>query len=433
MSKVRSTVMVVTACGLSCSAMGQTTERPQATASPSAAGLVGEVVPAPAPLQAPVSTAFLYQGELRSGGMPADGAFDLRFRLLDDLNNIVAGPICLDNVAVSDGLFTVQLDFGAQFTGEGRQLQIQVKPGGLSGDCDTGTFATLAPNQRLFATPYAEGLALPFQATTDVGPQPFRVDLTSTGTFEAAIRGGHGTAAVWPFADSAGVLGVSSGSSFPVGVAGYAQSGIGVIGYDDAGSGIGVLGRVDGNNGIALRAIALGTDALAASLEGDVDITGVLNYSNGGVMPGRVLTTDAMGNASWQDLPIEGASTSGSGTTPSATTTFLTSTRTVTINEGENIFVSATKAFGSTLAGGASSLDLYIGYRVNGSGDSPTLVGGGMLNMRVPQNTRVPMAVNAVITGLPAGTYDVGMAGDDDGDGNWNSNEFGYVSAIVLP
>ena len=40
--------------------------------------------------------------------------------------------------------------------------------------------------------------------------------------------------------------------------------------------------------------------------------------------------------------------------------------------------------------------------------------------------------ISAVISNLVAGTYDVGMVGDDDGNGNWNNNERGYVSVIVL-
>jgi len=69
---------------------------------------------------------------------------------------------------------------------------------------------------------------------------------------------------------------------------------------------------------------------------------------------------------------------------------------------------------------------------VAGSGATPSLLGGGIWNNQVPQNTRITMGISGVITGLAAGTYEVGMAGDDDGNGNWNNNEYAYVSVIVL-
>ena len=48
----------------------------------------------------------------------------------------------------------------------------------------------------------------------------------------------------------------------------------------------------------------------------------------------------------------------------------------------------------------------------------------------VIQNQRIPMTVSAVAT-LAAGTYSFGMCGNDGGDGNWNNNEWGYVSVLV--
>lgn len=112
---------------------------------------------AAAAAQVPVNTAFTYQGELRSGGGLTTGVYDLRFSLHDALSGGVqiGTTLCLDNVTVTEGRFVVTLDFGAQFNGEQRFLQIAVKPGGAVGDCLGGTFTTLAPRQALTATPYA--------------------------------------------------------------------------------------------------------------------------------------------------------------------------------------------------------------------------------------------------------------------------------------
>ena len=51
------------------------------------------------------------------------------------------------SVSVSEGLFTTQLDFGSQFDGNDRWLEITV-------DCGSGT-STLAPRQPLTPIPYA--------------------------------------------------------------------------------------------------------------------------------------------------------------------------------------------------------------------------------------------------------------------------------------
>src|SRR5258706_2539566 len=62
-------------------------------------------------------TAFTYQGRLNAQGSPADGAYDLRFGLYDAASSgAQQGPILTNSaVAVSNGLFTVTLDFGAVF------------------------------------------------------------------------------------------------------------------------------------------------------------------------------------------------------------------------------------------------------------------------------------------------------------------------------
>src|SRR5438552_17313827 len=115
------------------------------------------LVPRPAAAQTPLTNAITYQGQLKNGGAPATGVFDLRFSLWNALaaGAQVGSTICLDNVNVAGGLFTVSLDFGAQFNGDQRFLQIAVKPGGAVGDCAVGTYTTLTPRQPLTAAPYA--------------------------------------------------------------------------------------------------------------------------------------------------------------------------------------------------------------------------------------------------------------------------------------
>src|SRR5687767_6487202 len=80
-------------------------------------------------------TAFTYQGVLRDGAAPASGNYDLRFILFDvEAFGFPVGPIRTNvNVAVSNGLFAVTLDFGpGVFEGSERWLEIGVRPGGSS-------------------------------------------------------------------------------------------------------------------------------------------------------------------------------------------------------------------------------------------------------------------------------------------------------------
>jgi len=101
----------------------------------------------------PLGTEFTYQGQLKDAGLPADGDYDFVFRLFDDPNDgtQIGNDFPVDDWPISDGLFTVQLDFGAGvFTGNALWLEVAVRPG-ASGD----DHSVLSPRQPLTAAPYA--------------------------------------------------------------------------------------------------------------------------------------------------------------------------------------------------------------------------------------------------------------------------------------
>jgi autotransporter-associated beta strand protein len=103
--------------------------------------------PALAPLK-PSETAFTYQGQLKSGGTVVNGPCDMTFGLYDRASDggSIGSPIAT-TVPVTNGLFTVDLDFGsAAFDGTGRWLEIQV-------NC-TGAIVTL-PRQWVTPAPMA--------------------------------------------------------------------------------------------------------------------------------------------------------------------------------------------------------------------------------------------------------------------------------------
>jgi hypothetical protein len=97
------------------------------------------------------STAFTYQGRLADNGAPAGGIYDLRFTIygLAAGGNAVGVTLTNSAVGVSNGLFTVALDFGANFPGAERWLEIAARTNGL------GAFVVLNPRQLLAPTPYA--------------------------------------------------------------------------------------------------------------------------------------------------------------------------------------------------------------------------------------------------------------------------------------
>jgi hypothetical protein len=98
-------------------------------------------------------SAFLYRGELKAGGQPASGAYDLRFALADAvLDGDYLGPTLTNAaVAVSNGVFDVSLDFGAGvFDGSPRWLEIGVRTNGGS-----EAFVLLSPRQPILPIPYA--------------------------------------------------------------------------------------------------------------------------------------------------------------------------------------------------------------------------------------------------------------------------------------
>jgi hypothetical protein len=83
-------------------------------------------------------TAFTYQGRLNDGNAGANGSYDLQFNIFDAVTNGATQGSSITNAAtiVSNGLFTVTLDFGAGiFDGSDRWLEIGVRTNGGGGWC----------------------------------------------------------------------------------------------------------------------------------------------------------------------------------------------------------------------------------------------------------------------------------------------------------
>jgi hypothetical protein len=143
--------------------------------------------------QAALGTAFTYQGQLSDENGLVDGTCDLTFELYDAAGSgtpptggTLLGTADKPGHDVTDGLFTVKLDFGSEaFDGDGRWLQVTV-------DCGDGA-ATLSPRQELTPAPYA--LALPGLRTEQNSTSPnviggYSGNSVTAGAVAATIGGG---------------------------------------------------------------------------------------------------------------------------------------------------------------------------------------------------------------------------------------------------
>ncbi len=246
--------------------------------------------------QEPVGTAFTYQGQLKDGGVPAHDEYDFIFRLFDDPvgGTQVGGDEEIDEWLVSDGLFTVLLDFGTSaFTGDALWLEVSVRIDG------GGEYTDLSPRQPLTATPYA------LYALSGPGSGGFWAangdDIYNTNSGQVGIGTTsplHPLHVVSAYANA--VYGESSGSG-GVGLRGKASSfeggGFGVRGDSYGPTGFGVFGiaaMTTGNNygvyGQSQSQTGRGVYGLANSATGvNYGVYGVTNSPDGwaGYFSGR--------------------------------------------------------------------------------------------------------------------------------------------------
>ena len=97
------------------------------------------------------STEFTYQGTLSDNAVPANGNYDFEFGLFDMLSggSQFGTTAARNNVPVTNGIFTVTLDFGSVFPGTPRYLEIRVRLAGQPG------ITILGPRQLLTSAPHA--------------------------------------------------------------------------------------------------------------------------------------------------------------------------------------------------------------------------------------------------------------------------------------
>jgi hypothetical protein len=109
------------------------------------------LIPAAAAAQ---GNSFNFQGRLNDGTSPANGSYDLQFRLYDAIlgGNQIGLLVSRPTTTLVNGVFSVTLDFGAAAFNNPNSIfiEIAVKPAG-----SPNAYTILGPRQQLTVVPYA--------------------------------------------------------------------------------------------------------------------------------------------------------------------------------------------------------------------------------------------------------------------------------------
>jgi hypothetical protein len=287
-------------------------------------------------VQTAPGTTFTYQGNLKKSGQPVNTTCSFQFSLWDaQTGGMQMGTTqTINNTSVQAGVFTVQLDFGNQFTGDTRWLQTAVQ---CAGD---GSYVTLSPRQPLNAVPYALGLRPGAQVTGASNTTDGIIRATNSGAGAAlvgmatsttgATYGVLGNAfspngfAVWGYANggATGVAGVSAANG--PGVSGSSATGWGVFGETTVAhttSVSGVYGKSTGDGGIGVIGEAMignswgvyGVSADGAGVYGDsAKGLGVWGQTGGGTgVFGEAVNGTGVYGSSGSGTGVFGYSSSG--------------------------------------------------------------------------------------------------------------------------
>lgn len=298
--------------------------------------------------QSPSPGIFNYQGVARNsvGNVLVNKNITLRLTIHDgsasgatvyqESRNVTTNPFGLFNVQVgSPGASNVTgTTAGVNWGVNSKFIQVEIDPNGGTSFINIGT-AQLASVPYALYSSLSNDLVLPFSKIQSDAGSLFKVTNNGTAATSAALEGvtnstaGNANAIVGtvsntsPGGFSAGVRGVNNGTGglgigvygsqngSGWGVYGTTPSGIGVNGFSAAGTGVfggstsgaGVFGSSTSGNALFGQT----TTGRALRTTGAIQLTGINEGLN------RILTSDAAGNGTWQDVTAIGLVT-GSGT-----------------------------------------------------------------------------------------------------------------------
>jgi len=246
------------------------------------------VCPAKVSEAAPMVTAWTYQGRLMDANGPADGLYDLEFRLFNSPadGNQTGGTVEANDVDVIDGYFTAELNFGSSvFDGNSVWLQIDVRPGDSN---DPNAYTTLSPRQEVTPTPYAlqtRGIFVDKAENVGIG--------TTSPTGKLHVDGGKAKKGLVAMNGKDIVLKAQDGGDALIG--GHGGVGGDIILQPGEG-GWDLHGLLRSRSG----KVGIGTDRPDATL----DVRGSVKITGGSPDAGKVLISDATGLASWESLTV---------------------------------------------------------------------------------------------------------------------------------
>lgn len=365
-------------------------------------------------------TAFTYQGRLNAADTAVTGNYDFTFTLFSGSatnSGQVGGTLTNLNVGVAGGLFTVTLDFGANYPGASRWLGIGVRTNGGAG------FTALTPLQPLTPTPYALYAPNAGSAATATGFSGTLVgNVTGTqGATVVATVGGQTAASVASGASAANAASSTNVANTLVKRDGSGNFAAGTVTATLAGNG-GALTNLNASqlsNGVIPQSVLPGFQlASAYSTVGGGNsntVSGAAATVAGGYLNGAAPDYATVGGGVDNLAGAVGALVAG-GTTNAATG--------LQSSVGGGSWNWATNTL-STIAGGCSNLASGLGSTVaggclNGATTNYDTVGGGLGNFAYGPGSVIAGGVTNTATALEAAV--------GGGERNWASGVLSTIS-----
>jgi len=285
---------------------------------------------------AAVGTAFTYQGQIDRNGALYTGTCDLQFSLWDaaSAGTQQGATLTVNAASVDNGVFTVELDFGNQFTGAARWLETAAM---CADDVNFTTLPRIALNPALYAVSLIPGAQIEGSISAAASKSitsPQSPNLTPSGIINAKNRGtgpalvgtSGANAGVWGSSvDDSGVYGESTNwhgvtgvSLNQVGVTGSSTNFDGVWGDTSADNAVGVAGwgfdpctvdstppcflRPRNATGVSGQALANGTGVFGRSAAGN-GVWGEAQLGGYGVLGHSATGVSVAGFATGYDKP----------------------------------------------------------------------------------------------------------------------------------
>jgi len=174
-------------------------------------------------------SSFTYQGRLIKNGQPVSGTCDLSLSLWDSVSGgSFLNSNTFNSIPISNGLFTVQLDYGASaFAGDARWIETAVR---CTGDAN---YITLSPRTKLTATPYSIYALNNWALNGNSGTNGSGFIGTTDNVGLVIGVNGTGALRIYPHQQSPNLIGGYSGNTFSNTLYGQTIAGGGSFFYEN--------------------------------------------------------------------------------------------------------------------------------------------------------------------------------------------------------